>query len=99
MKVGTTAMNPNEKHRQDMQRLCEKLTALCGGLLQTFGITGHIQVIAEIQRKAQSVPDDKLPEVQQELEDVIRRLKNTSVGDGEAIISADRWKEYVDRTD
>ncbi|MHB8410337.1 MAG: hypothetical protein ACYDDI_00140 [Candidatus Acidiferrales bacterium] len=87
--------NLNAQH-QSILDTCEALKKVLADLPGQCPKSGHLQIIGNIQQNVQNVPEAKLPEVRRELEELIGQLKYLDAGDGEAILSARRWKKFME---
>jgi hypothetical protein len=73
----------------------------CVGLRKLFVSLAHadtasqLQTVAHIESNCQTVPDERLSEVTEELSDLLKILRNTDSGDGEAILNPVRYKEFL----
>jgi hypothetical protein len=82
------------ERRNAIRERCIRLTKLLGSLRNSL-VLSHFQDAKGIQQDSQTFPDDKLPQVEQDLMGLENRLRATDAEDGKKILNPERYKKFI----
>ena len=77
-----------------------EIRSLCHGirrLLYSVRLRGSMsaeQEVGDIECSALAATKEELPAVRESVERIIRRLQETDAGNGEMLLSQERWKQF-----
>ena len=63
-------------------------------LFRAPGLLQYFQVLDAIQRDAEDAADDRLEELDDQLDRLIKVLQATDAGDGESVLGFSRWQKF-----
>jgi hypothetical protein len=87
----------HSERRAVIRETCIGLRELFQSLTQTPSLS-HLQDVGRIEAHGQSLPDQSLQELEEQLTALLRHLRSLDAGDGEKILSPQRFEKYLNQS-
>jgi len=87
----------HSEKRDAIRDSCLGLRALLSSLPQTSTLA-HLQDVGRIQANCQSIPDESIQQVEDELVGLFERLRTLEADDGDKILSPLRYEKFLSET-
>lgn len=89
----------HSERRADVRDTCARLIKLFDSISQTCNTLPYLQDVGRISEASQTAPDGEFQQVEDRLASLLRTLRAVDAGDGDGIISPNRFEQFLNTAD